>query len=337
MNLLLNSIILILFLPQGQGQSHFNSLKTAINHTKREHIHYDNLEIIDLFNEQSYSFPIRINPVAVFDEEDLPQTWNWGNISGKSYLTKMLNQHIPQYCGSCWAHGAMSSLADRIKIARNASGLDINLAIQFILNCGTDIGGSCYGGTATGAFEFVKSMGYIPFETCQNYQACSYDSHDGFCNASDWTCTPENICRTCSTFSENGGKCVGLSQFPNASIDEYGLVNGTQNMKSEIYQRGPIACGVNANELLNYTGGVYNNSTAPQEIDHIVSVVGWDNNTWIVRNSWGEYWGEMGFFRIQMGENQLGIEAECSWATPANWTELNPHPCNEDGSNCLPH
>jgi cathepsin X len=35
-----------------------------------------------------------------------------------------------------------------------------------------------------------------------------------------------NTCRTCSTFTANGGKCVGLTHFPNASIAEYGSVQG---------------------------------------------------------------------------------------------------------------
>ena len=54
-------------------------------------------------------------------------------------------------------------MADRIKIARNGEGDDINLSIQFVLNCGGAIAGSCYGGMHTGAYQFIKEKGYIPF------------------------------------------------------------------------------------------------------------------------------------------------------------------------------
>lgn len=37
-----------------------------------------------------------------------------------------------------------------------------------------------------------------------------------------------------------------------------------------------------------------------------------------MRNSWGSYWGENGFFRIVRGVNNLAIEQECSWAIPKN-------------------
>lgn len=43
---------------------------------------------------------------------------------------------------------------------------------------------------------------------------------------------------------------------------------------------------------------------------------------WIVRNSWGEYWGENGWFRLKRGENQLLLESYCAWAVPGSWTEL---------------
>ena len=56
--------------------------------------------------------------------------FHWGDVSGVNYLTQAKNQHIPQYCGSCWAQAATSSLSDRIKIARKAAWPDINIAPQ---------------------------------------------------------------------------------------------------------------------------------------------------------------------------------------------------------------
>jgi len=41
----------------------------------------------------------------------------------------------------------------------------------------------------------------------------------------------------------------------------------------------------------------------------------------------------MGYIRVVLGENILGVESEGAWATPKAWTELN-FGCFEDGSNC---
>jgi len=70
-------------------------------------------------------------------------------------------------------------------------------------------------------------------------------------------------------------------------------------MKQEIFQRGPIGCGVSVNDAFEkYTGGIFSDPSDDQ-INHEISVVGWgvsDDGTeyWIGRNSWGSHWGENG-------------------------------------------
>ena len=132
-------------------------------------------------------------------------------------------------------------------------------------------------------------------------------------------------------------------------------------MQREIFARGPIACSLNAVPLHTYTGGVMRSDEAPS-LNHAISIVGWGSDPkegpyWIGRNSWGHYWGalvlrvrapvrvrvltrvalcagEMGFFRIERGNDTLGVESKCVWATPGSWTEMNT-PCYEDGTNCI--
>lgn len=41
----------------------------------------------------------------------------------------------------------------------------------------------------------------------------------------------------------------------------------------------------------------------------------------------------MGYFRVEMGSNLLGIESAVAWATPQAFTEKN-FPCSENGKNC---
>jgi len=241
-------------------------------------------EFVILEGHTKKSHVVSPEPHTYFRDEDLPEEWNWNDVDGKSCLTPQLNQHIPQYCGSCWAHAALSSLADRIKIARNCEGNDINLSIQYILNCGGNVAGSCHGGSHTGVYQFLKENGPAPYLTCQPYLACSQESQEGFCPHVDTTCSAMNTCRTCSTFSDNGGECVALDYYPNATVAEYGtirhpdLAERVRMIKAEIHARGPVSASVNADPLVDFMGGrIFDDESAGRGPDHVVSIVGWGN------------------------------------------------------------
>lgn len=102
---------------------------------------------------------------------------------------------------------------------------------------------------------------------------------------------------------------------------------------------GPIACGIDAGPILKYTSGIATKFSIMT--DHVVSVVGWatdptEGKYWIVRNSWGEYWGEAGYVNVKFGA--LALEQSCAWAVPAAFTApemKNQYHCFEDGSNCV--
>lgn len=270
----------------------------------------DNWNYTFLKKYEKQSYITTPQPKDYLSSYSLPSVWDWRNVDGYNFCTKNLNQHIPQYCGSCWAHGSMSALADRIKVQRKQSKYnepypDVNLAIQVILNCGSDAG-TCMGGSAIGAYKYVKENG-IPDDTCQVYQA------------TDLPCTPEHTCLNCQG-PPGQSHCFPQKNYKLYHIDEYGSVNGVEDMKKELYIRGPIACGVDATPIENYSGGIVNSTLT--SVNHIVSVVGWDvdenfGEYWIVRNSWGTYWGEDGWFRVKTGINSLGIESMCSWAVPS--------------------
>jgi len=252
-------------------------------------------------------------PQDYIDPKDVPTNWDWRSVNGQNLVTKDLNQHIPQYCGSCWAHGSMSSLADRIKILRKGAWPDYNLAIQFILNCGQDTAGSCDGGSADGAFAFVQSSG-IPEGTCLQYEA------------NDQACSAINTCRNCKG-PPGSGSCFAQTNYTTFFVDEYSDITGVDSIMAEIFARGPVAAGIDATVLETYTGGIIT-ATQPANINHIISIVGFGTDAatgldyWIGRNSWGQYWGENGWFRIVRGQDALGIEDMVTWATPKpTWTE----------------
>jgi len=274
---------------------------------------------------------------------EAPTQFTWaGHLTDDqpSMLTAVLNQHIPQYCGSCWAFATLSAFGDRIKLARGGKGAEIQLSIQHVLNCGW--AGSCYGGNPLAVYEWIMENGHVAYASANPYLACSSDSTEGFCGHVDTTCKDINVARSCDTFLDNGGSCTALTQYPNATIKEYGTVETEHKIKAEIQARGPVACGVAATDALdNYNGGILDedpdDGQENEMINHVVSIVGWGEDKgipyWTVRNSWGEHWGEMGFFRVKRGNNSFMIESECVYAVPGEFTVKN-FACHENSGNC---
>jgi hypothetical protein len=52
-------------------------------------------------------------PHTYLDAAAMPVEWNWADVNGSNFLSFSRNQHIPVYCGACWAHGTTSALAVR--------------------------------------------------------------------------------------------------------------------------------------------------------------------------------------------------------------------------------
>jgi len=84
---------------------------------------------------------------------------------------------------------------------------------------------------------------------------------------------------------------------------------------------GPVSIAIEADQACFqfYAGGVLDDASCGEQLDHGVLLVGYgtDSNQdyWKVKNSWGTSWGEKGFIRMIRDKNQCGLDLAASYAS----------------------
>ncbi|MEW5298408.1 MAG: hypothetical protein WDW36_001534 [Sanguina aurantia] len=263
-------------------------------------------------------------PAPVVQAKNMPEEFNWCSNNGTNYCTASWNQHIPVYCGSCWAHASLSMIQDRLKIKKGGKGIDVLLSRQTLLNCAAQHGWGhgCDGGDTIDAFRYMKEFG-LPDDTCQIYSASDHTKFDSkYCPASA-------VCSNCCPV-DGKEMCWPVKTPIKYYVTAYGkLAPGPEAMQQEILARGPIVCGAACPDdfVFKYPGGIYTDPDNDHDLDHDVEVVGWGEEDgqkyWLIRNSWGAYWGQLGFFKLLRGNNTFNIEGgDCWYAEVENSIEL---------------
>jgi len=196
-------------------------------------------------------------------------------------------------CGSCWAFSAIQAMESAWAINHKTL---YSLSEQNLVDCCCE---GCNGGVPSKAYDYVKKHqdGIFQFEEKYPYHPYEGNCHFDAAEASD------------------------------AKIEKHisSLIFSETHLKDHVAQYGPASICIDAscNSFQLYNGGIYDESKCSSIfLDHAVGCVGYGSENgvdfWIVRNSWGEDWGEQGYIRIRRNHhNRCGVSSQVSIPIPA--------------------
>ncbi len=159
--------------------------------------------------------------------------------------------------------------------------------------------------------KFGEDIGFVP-DYCQTYNA------------------EDDPCRV---------KCTADKPLTVYKAKKYGYIGGYYGacneaaMMKELHENGPIVIALNApSDLFYYSGGVYSSrdddrsdwditkTSRWEKTNHAVTAIGWGEQDgqkyWVIKNSWGDEWGENGYFKMKRGTDDVATESMAVSAIP---------------------
>nr|XP_033775439.1 ervatamin-C-like [Geotrypetes seraphini] len=202
--------------------------------------------------------------------QNLPPNVDWRE---EKCVTAVKNQGT---CGSCWAFATVGTIESRYCIKY---GSLVELSEQQLVDCDHNNGGCC-GGFPDAALDYILDNGLMK---SSKYKYKGYGSE----------------CR----FKSKQALALNSTKFYNLA--------GEDNIASALAFEGPmsITFAVDTNFMF-YDRGIYDDECA-EHPNHAMLVVGYGSEDyeqyWLVKNSWGHYWGENGYVNIRRNVNLCNI------------------------------
>nr|XP_043637820.1 cysteine protease Amb a 11.0101-like [Erigeron canadensis] len=227
--------------------------------------------------------PIKGAPPVAPPANDFPKEFDWRNYGA---VNPAQNQG---QCGSCWAFAATGAV-EGINAIR--TGQLIRVSEQQLLDCDNDgRNNACDGGLPCEAFTFIKEHGGIA--TAESYPYVG----------------KREVCCT-AKFGHHSVTLDGMEIVP--GHDECALMKAVQQQ--------PVNFAMDASgDFFFYKEGVFTGACSTN-YNHAMLLVGWGETPegqkyWIVKNSWGEGWGEKGFIRMVRTGDTMGVCGMYQYAT----------------------